>query len=440
VRMKALDWERHDHHIYNKVVDWFTVIGKELASPVVLAENTYNMDETGVLLSILNSLKVLVSKSELKDYRGAGVKRTLITAIECVSADGRCLYPLIIWPAATHRSTWTVHPTPSWHFGHSNTGYTDTTISLYWIQHVFDPQTKDRANGKPRLLINNGFGTHESLELMKFCYENNIILCRLPSHTSHKLQPCNVGIFGPLKAAYREEVERLYRGGSNMIGKQHFTLLYNRARRKAITPRNITSRWSKTGLRPFNPDRVLKEIQKPEITLDERSCEPLTIETSGSNQKFHELQTPRTSNNLISLRREIEKTIAQSGELDSRCKLRIQKIANAAENAFADRAILLDENSLLFKQNNEKNVRQSIKATVVGSARVLSYKDIIEAQRQRDIKEVRGQACQGRRGPKRSRSSPAQLAGKRTRSQEIEEAENEIREAGLKKYCSVLSF
>jgi hypothetical protein len=76
----------------------------------------------------------------------------------------------------------------------------------------------------------------------------------------------------------------------------------------------------------------------------------------------------------------------------------------------------------------------------VGSARVLSYEDIVEAQRQRDIKEARGQACQGRRGPKRSQSSPAQVTGKRTRSQEIEEVENEIREAGLKKYCSVLSF
>lgn len=137
--------------------------------------------------------------------------------------------------------------------------------------------------------LRSGFGTHESLELMKFCYENNIILRRLLSHTSHKLQPCDVGIFGPLKAAYREEVERLYQGGSNMIGKQHFILLYDRARRKAITPRNIISGWSKTCLRPFNPDRVLKEIQKPEITLDERSCEPLTIETSGSNQEFHEL-------------------------------------------------------------------------------------------------------------------------------------------------------
>jgi len=106
----------------------------------------------------------------------------LITAIECVSADGRYLHPLIIWPAATHRSTWTIHPTPGWHFGHSDSGYTDTAISLYWIQHVFDPLTKARAGTKPRVLINDGFGTHESLELMKFCYENNIILCRLPSY------------------------------------------------------------------------------------------------------------------------------------------------------------------------------------------------------------------------------------------------------------------
>jgi hypothetical protein len=42
------------------------------------------MDETGVLLSVLNSLKLLVGKDELRDYRGVGVKRTLITAIKWV--------------------------------------------------------------------------------------------------------------------------------------------------------------------------------------------------------------------------------------------------------------------------------------------------------------------------------------------------------------------
>lgn len=270
MRLKALDWERHDHNIYDKVVDWFSVIGKELADPQILPENVYNMDETGVLLSVLNSLKVLVGKDELRDYRGVGVKRTLITAIEYISADGRYLHPLIIWPAATHRSTWTVHPTPGWHFGHSETGYTNTAMSLYWIQNVFDAQTKDRAKDRPCMLINDGFGTHESLEIMQYCYENNIILCRLPSHTSHKLQPCDVGVFGPLKTAYREQVERLYRGGSNMVGKQHFTLLYDRARTKAFTPRNVLSGWSKTGLLPLNPDKVLKDIPKPEPPVTDR--------------------------------------------------------------------------------------------------------------------------------------------------------------------------
>jgi hypothetical protein len=129
-QMKALDWDRHDHHIYDKVEEWFTIVGKELADPAILAENTYNMDETGVLLSVLNSLKVLVRKDELRNYRGAGVERTLITAIECVSADGRYIHPLIIWPAATHRSNWTVHPTPGWHFAHSPTGYTDSAGQL----------------------------------------------------------------------------------------------------------------------------------------------------------------------------------------------------------------------------------------------------------------------------------------------------------------------
>jgi hypothetical protein len=65
-------------------------------------ENIYNIDETGVLLSVLNSLKVLVGKTELRNYRGVRVKRTLITAIECVSANGRYLHPLIVWPATTY--------------------------------------------------------------------------------------------------------------------------------------------------------------------------------------------------------------------------------------------------------------------------------------------------------------------------------------------------
>ena len=111
------------------------------------------MDETEVMLSMLGSVKALVGKDDARNHRGAGVKRTMVTAIECISADGRSLLPLIIWPASTHRSNWTTYPTPGWHYACSESGYTDSKISLEWLKRVFDPKTKARAHQKPRILI-----------------------------------------------------------------------------------------------------------------------------------------------------------------------------------------------------------------------------------------------------------------------------------------------
>jgi hypothetical protein len=54
-----------------------------------LLKNVYNMDEMGVMLCILSSVKVLVGKDDPRGYRGAGVKQTMVTAIECISANGR---------------------------------------------------------------------------------------------------------------------------------------------------------------------------------------------------------------------------------------------------------------------------------------------------------------------------------------------------------------
>lgn len=121
--LKPLEWERHN--IYEKVVQWFNVIGKELQNPVILSEYRYNVDETGITLSRLTSRKVLLHKDDMRRCRGVGAKRTLVTAIECISADGRCLDPLIIWPRSTLRSDWTTHPTPNWHFACPPSGYSN---------------------------------------------------------------------------------------------------------------------------------------------------------------------------------------------------------------------------------------------------------------------------------------------------------------------------
>jgi hypothetical protein len=301
-------------------------------------------------------------------------------------ARGRSLDPLIIWPTSTLRSDWATHPTPGWHFACSPSGHNNRNISLEWFRHVFGPQTKSRANGRPRILINDGFTAHQSLEMLQFCHENNIIFCRLPSHTSHKLQPCDVAVFGPLKTAYRERVEDLYFGGANAIGKQHFTLLYRQSRGVAFTPGNIEVAWAKAGRFPWNPDRVLRSIQKP-------SCQELDgshiIDTALPDEP---LQTPVTSEDLTSLRRKFEQNIHL---LDGDSQLYFRKLANAGERVITARDVLFKENHDLLKQNNESNTRSSISSTMVGKGKVMSYEDILEVQRKRNEKEAAGVRATG---------------------------------------------
>ncbi|CAG8974028.1 hypothetical protein HYALB_00008577 [Hymenoscyphus albidus] len=215
-RMKAMDWKRHKINIYDKILHWFEVIGTVLKDPAILLENVYNIDETGVMLCMLNSVKVLVSKDDRRDYRRQ-------------ANDGDC-----------HR-----------HYACSESGYTDSKISFEWLKRVFDPQTRGQANNKPRVLISDGFGAHETLEVLGFCFEITFFF------------PCDVGVFAPLKEAYRDEVDRLFRGGITTIGKEHFTSVYSPARDRAFTKRNITSAWAAGGLFPLNPDRVMRKTPKP---------------------------------------------------------------------------------------------------------------------------------------------------------------------------------
>ena len=404
-RMKAMDWNRHEKNIYDKIIDWFEVIGKVLNDPAILQENVYNMDETGVMLCMLNSVKVLVSKDDKRDYRGAGVKRTTVTAIECISGNGRSLLPMIIWPATTHRSNWTTFPTPGWHYACTESGYTDSKVNFEWLKRVFDPQTKGQADQKPRVLISDGFGTHETLEVLEFCFENNITLCRLPSHTTHKLQPCDVGVFAPLKDAYRDEVERLYRGGVNTIGKEHFTSVYHSAREKAFTKRNITSAWAACGLFPLNANRVLRKTPKP--------ASHSTVQ--GANERANEMEaglyqqdevpqtpvTPVTADGLMSLHNLIKQDTTILTETSiPRLQRHVQKLANAGQRSIAYCALVDERNSFLMSINNEAKVRRSTTAVVLGKGKgkVMSYEDLEEARAKRAAKDaMKGKEKRGRK-------------------------------------------
>jgi hypothetical protein len=66
-RVKGVDWDRHKKNIYGKTEKWFEVIGEVLRDPAIEPKNVFNMDETGVMLSMPGSVKVLVGKDNSQD-------------------------------------------------------------------------------------------------------------------------------------------------------------------------------------------------------------------------------------------------------------------------------------------------------------------------------------------------------------------------------------
>jgi len=78
--------KRHENNIYDKITHRFEVIGKVLQDLAIRPENIYNMDETGAVLCLLGSVKVVEGRDDPRDYRGARVKRTMVIPIDCISA------------------------------------------------------------------------------------------------------------------------------------------------------------------------------------------------------------------------------------------------------------------------------------------------------------------------------------------------------------------
>lgn len=91
--------------------------------------------------------------------------------------------------------------------------------------------------------------------------------------------------------------------------------------------------------------------------------------------------------------------------------------------------------SYYISQKNEKITQVSIRSTVIGTAKVITYDDIVQAQIKRDIKEA---VTTGAKRGSRKRQNPA--TGKRERSpaEELEHGRRETEALGLDEYCSVL--
>ncbi|KAI6877959.1 hypothetical protein KC360_g8943 [Hortaea werneckii] len=86
----------------------------------------------------------------------------------------------------------------------------------------------------------DGHSSHVTANVIAFCMENAIDLLILPPHTSHILQPLDVGVFAPLKRALASETDAALRLDAGRMPRVHG--------------------WRSAGLMPLSPITVLGKL------------------------------------------------------------------------------------------------------------------------------------------------------------------------------------
>jgi hypothetical protein len=327
---KKLHSERQSSEDLQRVNSYFNQLQTLLQEEQLQPEDIWNMDETGFRIGVGKD-QLIITKRNKAHYFGIPENRESATAIEAISAAGAYIPAFLILAGQRHMARWykTAELEENTKLIPSETGYSNDEISLFWIQHFQEHTavTRSGKSGKRRLLILDGHGSHHTIEFIQFCDKNNVIPFGLPPNLTHLLQPLDVTVFQPLKHYQAKALDILVRDGVMDIGKLEFLSYIEDIRKKAFKKETIQSAFKKTGIWPFNPNKVLQEIASRQA---ERTPSPPLITSSSP------FSTPVTLRQVNKMTTKISQGLKNDPFIDPQLSQDISRlsrasIANAAE-------------------------------------------------------------------------------------------------------------
>ena len=344
---RRIEASRIEQSTEERCKNWLDAVSEVLREHNIPASNVYNMDETGFNVGVAKTGRIVIDLRQNVNYKKQPGRQEWLTLIECICADGSTIPPLVIFKGKTFPVDQVLQCTEdSWRFSCSNKGWTSNELGADWLRRCFEPATREKANMKPRILILDGHESHITSQFLFHCFHNNIIVLRLPPHTSHILQPLDVGIFGPLKTYLGQELEKFMRAEVTRIKKGEWLDAYSRARPKAFSKENIHGAWRGAGLFPVNHQKVLRNIpscQHQETGITETSITPASniLNTSLISSSPLDSEALHAANNVL-------KQALQSGNpLKTPERSYVVRLTKAAERLRAQVSILETENKEL---------------------------------------------------------------------------------------------
>jgi len=239
-------------------------------------------------------------------------------------------------------------------------------VGLEWLQNHFDKFATPLRPGKTRLLLCDNHSSHDNYEFYEHCLTNNIALFFFPSHTTHILQPLDVGVFSPLDRYCSQEVNNWTASQPlhASLLKGDFLPMCERARKKGVTAHNIKAAWSKCDIHPFNKTRV---TTNPHYTILFQAHPESLPPRESLRQLPHHTEAPLT---------EIEKLSITISTTVEEGQAQVKSLGSAAVRLQAELAIA--QEGLHQTLAREKPATKSRK--VLSSARYVTQADLQTAR------------------------------------------------------------
>lgn len=240
---------------FNKpsVDNFFHLYKSELEKELYTADRIYNMDETGLTV-VHQPGKVLAQRGQKQVGKlTSGEKGQTVTVICAVSAAGSYVPPMLIFKRKRMVDILLRGSPPGSVGACSENGWITNELFVKWLDH-FIKHVKPSLNNRV-LLILDGHSSHKSLSAIELARSNGIVMICLPPHTTHKMQPLDRTIYGPLKTSYNAECDKwMVTNAGQRISPYDLSGLFGSSYLRTATMDKAISGFKCSGLWPYNPD------------------------------------------------------------------------------------------------------------------------------------------------------------------------------------------
>ncbi|KAL8410358.1 hypothetical protein RB594_005260 [Gaeumannomyces avenae] len=315
-----------------EVKDWFKRSEDLAEEQQPVSSGVWNADEMGIRIGCRDGRIKVVSLSKKKNTRPEvtdPANRESLTLIGCGNAAGDSLPPFCILSAGPYFHWADSDLDERTAFVKSETGFSNSNIMMAfmrwfnqhsWASHAdvvkqgspsledwfgYGPTTEFKflletfdqndmreggvyeSEGRPKIwrwLLLDGFAGHLGIEVIDYCQRFDIQLNILPSHSTHRMQPMDVGVFTHFKRAHQNVLFDAVERGEISFSRSDFmealgvnccpaiTLIPVQSAdridrdqplwKQTFTRGHVLTGFEDSGIWPLNPAKIINDMEK----------------------------------------------------------------------------------------------------------------------------------------------------------------------------------